>query len=160
MRNILPAITAFLLFSITLHAQSIGNGTATPNASSILDLSSTNKGLLIPRLGTGQRTSILTPAKGLMVYDTTTASFWLYNGALWDELQNASANTWAKNGSNIYSTNTGYTAIGRNNPFAKLDVFDTLHSPVAVFTGGDNMWLTLAEKNINRGYIGSYAGNP
>jgi hypothetical protein len=158
-KNVLFCIFFFCL--IKGFAQvAISPTNALPNGSAMLDISSNNKGLLIPRLGTTQRISILSPAKGLMVYDTTTASFWLYNGSLWDELQNVSANTWAKNSTNIYNSNTGYVAIGRNNPFAKLDVFDTLHSPVAVFTGGDNMWLTLSEKNINRGYIGSYAGNP
>jgi hypothetical protein len=155
------AVTCFLIsISYLANAQSVGIGTISPNSSAQLEIASTTKGLLIPRLGAGQRTVIQTPAKGLMVYDSTTASFWMYNGVIWDELQNVSANTWAKSGNNIYSTNQGYTAIGRNNPFAKLDVFDTIHSPLAVFTGGDKMFLTLAEKNINRGYIGSYAGNP
>ncbi len=139
---------------------SISPTNSQPNSSAMLDISSNNKGLLIPRLGPGQRVGILNPAKGLMVYDTTTSSFWLYNGAIWDELQNVSSNPWAKNGSNIYNTNASNVGIGKSTPGAKLEVFDTVNSNVARFNGGDNMWITIAEKNINRGYIGSYAGNP
>ena len=47
-------------------------------ASAILDISSSSKGVLIPRLSTNERTTIDSPANGLMVYDTDTDSFWYY----------------------------------------------------------------------------------
>lgn len=53
----------------------------TPDASAALDVSSTSGGVLIPRLSTNQRTSISSPANGLMVYDTETDSFWYYDSA-------------------------------------------------------------------------------
>ena len=52
---------------------------ASPAASAMLDVTSTDKGLLIPRMTSGQRTSISSPAEGLMVYDTGTDSFWYYH---------------------------------------------------------------------------------
>ncbi len=57
-------------FYVTTYSQSIGIGTATPDASSILDITNTTKGLLIPRMTTTAITSIASPAKGLLVYDT------------------------------------------------------------------------------------------
>ncbi len=54
----------------SLRAQ-VGINTSTPNASAALDIVSTNKGILIPRMTTTQRTAISTPAEGLIVYDTT-----------------------------------------------------------------------------------------
>jgi hypothetical protein len=51
----------------------------TPHASSILELQSTTKGLLAPRMSTAQRTAIVSPAPGLLVYDTDTKSFWYYD---------------------------------------------------------------------------------
>jgi hypothetical protein len=54
-----------------------------PDNSAILDISSTDKGILIPRMTTTQRTSILLPAKGLLVYDTTKNEFWYFNGTIW-----------------------------------------------------------------------------
>lgn len=64
-------------------AQNIGIGTNTPNNSALLDVSSTTKGLLIPRMTSAQRTAIISPVNGLMVYDITTNSFWYYNGSAW-----------------------------------------------------------------------------
>lgn len=54
----------------TLSAQ-IGINTQTPDASAALDVVSTDKGMLIPRMTTAQKTAISTPAEGLIVYDTT-----------------------------------------------------------------------------------------
>src|SRR5690606_33991785 len=48
----------------------VGIGTTNPDKSAILDLSSSEKGLLLPRLSLQQRTSIENPANGLMVYQT------------------------------------------------------------------------------------------
>lgn len=49
----------------------VGIGTNTPNASAILDIASTTKGLAIPRMTTTERFAIVSPADGLLVYDTT-----------------------------------------------------------------------------------------
>lgn len=54
----------------TLQAQ-VGINTSTPNVSAALDIESTNKGILIPRMTTVQKIAIATPAEGLLVYDTT-----------------------------------------------------------------------------------------
>jgi hypothetical protein len=59
-----------LLASISLNAQ-VGIGTTVPDASSILDVSSNTKGLLMPRLTTTERNAIVLPAEGLMIYNTT-----------------------------------------------------------------------------------------
>ncbi|MBK9388635.1 MAG: hypothetical protein IPN68_00055 [Bacteroidetes bacterium] len=50
-----------------------------PNSSSILELQSTLRGFLAPRMTTVERTAIVSPAQGLLVFDTTTQSFWYYN---------------------------------------------------------------------------------
>jgi trimeric autotransporter adhesin len=52
-------------------AQSVGIGTSTPNSSAQLDISSSTRGLLIPRIDTSGLKAIVNPGKGLMVYDTT-----------------------------------------------------------------------------------------
>lgn len=68
----------FMTITTNVFAQ-VGIGTTTPNASSVLDVSSTTQGLLTPRMTTGQRTAIVTPADGLIVYDTDLKSFYHYN---------------------------------------------------------------------------------
>ena len=63
---------------------SLGVGTATPDASALLDLSSATKGLLAPRMTQAQRSVIATPAEGLLVYQTDgTPGFFYFNGATW-----------------------------------------------------------------------------
>ncbi len=57
-----------------------------PNTSAMLDVSSTSKGLLIPRMTTAQRTGIAAPAQGLNVFDTQTKSFWYFDGLVWKEM--------------------------------------------------------------------------
>lgn len=63
---------------------SISSNAAVPDASSMLDISSTTKGLLIPRMTEAQRTSITNPALGLMVYQTDAGTYgigYYINGA-------------------------------------------------------------------------------
>lgn len=61
----------------------MGIGTASPNASALLDVSSTTQGLLMPRMTTAQKNAITTPATGLSVYDTDLLSVHTYNGTAW-----------------------------------------------------------------------------
>ncbi|MEI7594787.1 MAG: collagen-like protein [Bacteroidota bacterium] len=60
-----------------------GLGTSTPDPSAILDISSLNKGLLLPRLTTAQRNAIVDPARGLLVYDTNLNQLWYFDGNVW-----------------------------------------------------------------------------
>lgn len=85
--------TVSVLFSFSQN--NVGIGTTTPNSSAILDITSTSKGLLIPRMTTAQRTAIASPAIGLMVYDTDSKSLWLYNGSGWNQSANGQNNTMA-----------------------------------------------------------------
>lgn len=53
------------------------------NASAILDVQSTSKGFLTPRMTTAQKNAISSPAAGLVVYDTTTNLLYFYTGSSW-----------------------------------------------------------------------------
>lgn len=61
--------------------------------SAMLDISSTQRGVLIPRLSSQQRTDISAAATGLMVFDATTGSFWYYGGSAWKEIKSDGSNT-------------------------------------------------------------------
>jgi hypothetical protein len=101
----------------------INNTNAIPNSSSLLDLTSNTKGVLIPRMTSAERTAIPAPATGLLVFDNTTNSFWFYNGSQWMELNTGGASTnWTVLGNDIYNNNSGNVGIGASTPFAKLTV--------------------------------------
>jgi hypothetical protein len=80
----------FLLIAQTyLNAQvAINKDGSQPDASAMLDIKTTDGGLLIPRMTTTQRSAISSPAEGLLVYDTDTKSFWFYNNTAWTEWLN------------------------------------------------------------------------
>ncbi|MES2591885.1 MAG: hypothetical protein V4608_08375, partial [Bacteroidota bacterium] len=84
----------------------VGIGIINPDPSSLLDLTATNKGLLIPRLA--DTASVLTPATGLLIYLTTNNIFYYYNGVYWKAII---AGTWinGSTGSTGSTSNTGST---------------------------------------------------
>ena len=74
------------LFEGLVEGVAINQDGARAQPGSILDIKSTDKGILVPRMTTAQRTAIALPPKGLLVFDMTTASFWFFNGTIWKEL--------------------------------------------------------------------------
>ena len=83
-------ISILMLFSLLsfmpLHSeaqQNVGIGINTPDPSAILDLTASDKGMLVPRLTTAQRITIISPATGLLVYDTDFSQFWYFDGTQW-----------------------------------------------------------------------------
>jgi uncharacterized protein (TIGR02145 family) len=66
---------------------SVGINTTTPHPSAALDITDTQRGLLIPRMTAQQRIAIQNPATGLMVYQTDSSSgFWYHNGQAWTNI--------------------------------------------------------------------------
>ncbi len=60
-----------------------------PDASAILDVESTDKGVLMPRMNYTDIKNISSPTPGLMVYDTEFSCLRIFNGTIWDCLYNA-----------------------------------------------------------------------
>jgi uncharacterized protein (TIGR02145 family) len=90
MTKISLIIVMILFFEIKLFSQNVGiNSTGTaPDASAGLDIDFNNKGLLIPRMTEAERDAIITPATGLMIYQTDeTEGFYFYNGTIWDAVK-------------------------------------------------------------------------
>ena len=79
-------LITLMLFTALSYAQ-VGINTNTPDASSALEIESTTGGILIPRLTEAQRDAILSPASGLMIYQTDEVSgFYFYNGTGWTKI--------------------------------------------------------------------------
>jgi len=89
------AIIAMLLLNSTAYSQNgvaINTTNAPSHSSAILDVSSTSKGALMPRMTAANRAAIASPAAGLTVYQTDgTAGYYYYTGAAWIRIGDAAA---------------------------------------------------------------------
>jgi hypothetical protein len=75
-------IIFFLVFFLTLTVKAqVGIGTTSPNSSSMLEVKSSQAGILIPRMTTAQRTAIGSPAQSLLVYDTDVEMYYYFSSA-------------------------------------------------------------------------------
>src|SRR6476660_3528113 len=107
-----------------------GIGTIMPEASSLLDIKSTSKGILIPRMTKTQRDAIAVPATGLMIYQTNgIPGFYYYDGILWASVAsnawNIKGNSGTVAGSNFIGTTDAQSLVFKvNNRKAGLLDFD------------------------------------
>ena len=114
MNRLLTLLFISSVFCTTsVYAQNVGVGTSSPDSSAKLDITSTDGGLLIPRMTQAQRDAIASPATGLMIFQTDgTAGFYYYNGA-WTAIGGGSS---AGTGLEEITEggNTGYRIAGRD----------------------------------------------
>lgn len=148
MKKTLFSLLIICMARPALLAQNIGiNATgSTPHPSAMLDISATDKGMLVPRMTTLQRTAIASPAKGLLVFDNDTGSFWFYNGTAWTELSatGGGSSGWASSGSDIHTTNAGNVGIGTVAPVSKLAIQTPDNSNGFTHTSDGGIVLTEA----------------
>ncbi len=171
MKNLL--LFLILIIGITTHAQvAINNDASAPDNSAMLDVKSTTKGLLAPRMTLAQRNAIITPATGLAVFQTDVAPGLYYNSGTpgvpsW-RLVGSNAGQWLNNGTDIYY-NSGKVGIGTSSPQALFHVTKNIPGYTALF--GDNIAgyfygtnvsigdnasasaLYVGQSNIDKGYL-------
>src|SRR5580765_5981351 len=70
MKRKLLLVQILFFTSYCATSQGVGIGTTTPDPSAALDITATNKGLLIPRMNINSINAIVGPASGLLVYDS------------------------------------------------------------------------------------------
>jgi len=87
MKNFFLIVFAVFIYQSAYAQNNVGINTDNPDASAVLDVSSTQKGLLIPRMTLEQRGLIAAPAKGLLIFQIDgTQGFYFYNGTAWTTL--------------------------------------------------------------------------
>jgi hypothetical protein len=97
------------------NGNSVGINNSTPDASSILDVKSTTKGFLPPRMTTVQRNAIVSPAQGLVIFNISSKCFEVWSGASWISMCEGAcvpAPTQANAGVDINSALLNYTLQG------------------------------------------------
>ena len=100
------------------YTQSVGINTdaSLPDASAMLDVKSSTKGMLMPRMLLAQRNAIPSPAAGLMIYQTdNTPGYYYYNGAGWEELL-AGKNAWSTKGNTATNPVENFIGTTDNRP--------------------------------------------
>jgi hypothetical protein len=93
-------ITLFLVSNVRSFSQiAITTDGSAPHSSAMLEIKSTSKGLLAPRMTQAQRDAIATPAAGLLIYQTDgTSGYYVFNGSSWNALAGAGSSKWNLNG--------------------------------------------------------------
>lgn len=140
MKKIILYLFISFITPATFAQNNVGIGTTTPNSSAVLDITSTSKGLLVPRMTTAERTAITSPAKGLMVFDNNTSSFWYYDGSTWTSLSASASLTLpyqqsinsSSNAIDISNTGTGAAVKGNSNTAAGIGVYGETASGTGV----------------------------
>ncbi len=118
-----------VLLTISANAQvAVNTDNSNPDNSAMLDVKSTTKGLLIPRMTLEQRNAIVSPATGLLLFQTNNSAGLYVNSGTpalpsWS-LAGSSPDQWLNNGSSIYY-NLGFVGIGTTTPDAALTVANT-----------------------------------
>lgn len=162
----LVAIISIFSFKATAQGVAVNTTSAKADTSAMLDVSSTTKGLLAPRMTKTQRDAIVTPATGLLVYQTdNTPSFYYYDGTQWTTLKGATGAI----GVQGVQGNTGSTgASGQDVPtggstgqvLTKINGTDYNTQWTTPSVGGGGMTFSLPLVNIfgsnNSGGNGTY----
>ncbi len=179
MKNLLFFTFTFLFLllsniqSIAQQGVSINNRGVAPDSNAILDVSSTTKGALFPRMTTAQRTAIERPAIGLTVFDLDKKTYWYYTGMEWVEMTTNKVEGTSEGNSNsrvnddwntLGNTNSGGEFLGttNNQPL----IFKTNDSERMRVAGNGNVGIGVQNPNerlevggSGRAFFGDGAGN-
>jgi len=117
MKHTLLLIVSILMAGAAYSQVKLGSNAGAPHSSTVLDLESTTRGMLLPRMTSVQRSAISSPAAGLMVYNTTLSCTEVYNGTQWGcldyvltpSLPSLGGSLSTSNGTDPFSANTTCT---------------------------------------------------
>lgn len=150
MRYIIIIISVILATTGVFAQNNVGIGTTSPNPDAILDLTSTNKGLLLPRLTAGDTAALSNPANaGMLIFSNTDRVFQFYDGTRWQSISFGDPNPWGSTGNNIYNLNSGNVGIGTANPNYLLDIWGS----DGTVDGSSGVWARIINQVSGTGPV-------
>jgi hypothetical protein len=151
-RTLIVLITVVMVRFSTAQSVSINATGAAPHASAMLDVTSTSKGLLVPRVAltaTNAAGPIASPATGLLVYNTATAGsapnnvvpgYYYWNGTWWVVFSTPATTGWSLTGNSGLNPATNF--IGATDD--KAVIFKSFNDPFLEFGRRGTLGLTQA----------------
>lgn len=127
----------------------VGIGTNSPNANAALDVVSTTQGMLFPRMTTAQRDAISSPAKGLIIFNTTL-------NCLQTNIGNSGAPNWKRLGISPLPANITLSAIG---PYFLASVYDQDYLPYSAPTVAASLATAQAADASNESFTLNVQGS-
>lgn len=124
----------------------IGGTTGTAAASSLLDVSSTTKGVIWPRMTTTQKNAIASPATGLIVFDTDLNQYNFYNGSAWAAIGAGTA-TWGSITGTLSNQTDLQNALNLKAPLASPTFTGTVTIPTPFTLGATSVTSTGVQLN-------------
>lgn len=115
MKILLSVLLALAISQVSAQSLSVNTDGSTAHPSSLFDVKSTTKGILIPRMASADRTAIAAPAIGLLVYDTDSLAFSYFTGGGWAFIKADAdvSKSWSVNGNSV--ANTDFIGTINNN---------------------------------------------
>jgi hypothetical protein len=147
-------VAVFLMF---LNDRNFAQGVAIntdnsgPDASAMLDVKSTTKGLLIPSMTTTQRNAIVSPAEGLIVYNTSTNAINQRQNGAWRFLINS--DYWVGGGSGQMFNIGDNVGINTAGPTERLDVNGNIRTTGSLNIDNTSAILQLRSAGDNKGFF-------
>jgi hypothetical protein len=153
---LLCIFTTFLWLASS--AQGFAIGTNTPDASAIMELESTDKGILIPRLTVSERNAIAglgAAQEGLLIFNATSNQFNFWDGAAWVIIPGVAAPSWLHSGNSGTVDGTDFIGTIDDVPF-NIRVFDEkagrINSTGQTFYGYQSGNANTAASNTGIGF--------
>lgn len=144
MKNLILFLSILITSFVYSQGVAINSDGSSPNTSAILDVKSTTKGMLIPRMTQTERSAISSPASGLMVYQTNgTTGFYFYDGSTWVRL--------ATNTETSYTAGTGISVSNNTITNTSPDQTVTLTSGGSTTITGTYPNFTISSTDNNSG---------
>lgn len=149
LRIITILIVAMTISATNLFAQtntfptsgSVGIGTTTPQTTAILDIQSTTQGMLVPRMTKAQRDAIVSPANGLLIYQTNSSPGFYFYSSGWKALK-----------STTYTAGTGINIAGASIINTMPDQTVVLNGTGATTVSGSYPNFTINSTDNNTTY--------